>query len=132
VRSLIEWGLAIAALAGVVSLGAPVVMPWLPRAQNRAALESDSADPPEGVPSSATSIPVLLLLDGSEVRVGDTDAHLATELPESALEPKTTATVSAGGRRVVRTYLVRGTRFWVVVERWDPKQPPRVTGIFLP
>ena len=91
-----------------------------------------AARSPHSVPAGATSVPVLVLLDGREVRTGVLQSRLNAIVPERFADGP--AHVSAGefGERRTRAYLVEGTRFYVVFERIERSGPMRVTGVFLP
>jgi hypothetical protein len=73
-----------------------------------------------------------MLLDGREIRAGDSATRVAPMLPERlAAGP---AQISAGefGDRRVRGYTVDGVRFYVVTERWERGGPVRVSALYLP
>jgi hypothetical protein len=102
-----------------------------PRVEAAISVETHTTLPP-GIPAGATNVPVVLLLDGGEIRQGD----LATKLDE--IVPVKYATgpvyVSRGefGDRRTRGYLVNGARFFVVCERSAPLAPMRIAAIYLP
>jgi hypothetical protein len=88
---------------------------------------------PPGVPSGATSVPVMLLEDGRAIRVGDLEAVLAKLLPKGTAADGPPH-ISAGefGDRSTRAYRVSGSRLFVVAERLERGGPPRVSAIYVP
>ena len=74
-RSLAEWVLALGVLAGAVWVGGPVVQRLAPPGSTSVTLvESALPDLPGDVPDDAESVPLLMLLDGGEVRLGMSEA----------------------------------------------------------
>jgi hypothetical protein len=131
VRSLFEWALAIAVLAGAVWLGSPWVTRWLPRPATVPTPEIDEAPLPAGVPAGARSVPLLVLLDATELRVGVAETALKAILSDRLAAGPRVISRGTFGDRITRAYLVQGTRFWIVLERPQPGDAVRVTGIFL-
>jgi hypothetical protein len=128
---LFEWALAIVVLAGAVWLGAPWVARWTTRPAAAPTAEID-ASLPTGVPPGAHSVPLLVLLDGTEVRVGLSEARLKAILSERLSAAPRIVSRGTFGERITRAYLAQGTRFWVVLERPQPGDDVKVTGIYLP
>ena len=131
IASFFEWlaaGAAVIALIWLLSV--PVQRVLGPRVD--AALVDVPTSLPPGIPAGATSVPVLVLLDGREVRTGVLQSRLNAMVPERFADGP--AHVSAGefGERRTRAYLVEGTRFYVVFERIERSGPMRVTAVFLP
>ena len=127
--SIFEWlaaALAVLGLTWIVS--GPVQRVLGPRAE--AALVDQKALPP-GVPTSATVVPVILLPNGKELRVGDVHARLEEVLP-TRLASDPHVSEGAFGARQTRTYTMAGARLFVVCERTEPNGPMRVSGIYLP
>lgn len=132
VGSLFEWlAAALGVMAVIWLLSVPVQRMLGPRVE--AALVDVRPPVPAGVPASATSVPVMLLLDGRAVRQGDLHTRMVQVLPER-LAQQHPVIRSAGdfGERQTRTYVVNGTRFYVVCERMESGGPMRVSGIYLP
>ena len=131
IGSLFEW----LAAAGVV-----IILIWLisvpvqrllgPRVE-ASLVEAPSALPP-GVPAGATNVPVMLLLDGREIRVGVLQTRLNTLLPDKFADGPAHLSPGEFGERRTRAYSVDGTRFFIVSERLEPSGPMRVSGIYLP
>jgi hypothetical protein len=131
VGSVFEWvvaGLGVFALVWLVSV--PVQRLIGPGVE--AALVDEPSGLPPGVPPGATNVPVMLLLDGREIRQGDLHTRLNTLLPEKLADGPARVSTAEFGERHTRAYLVDGTRFYVVCERLEPGGPMRVAGVYLP
>lgn len=129
VGSLFEWLIAafgVVALAWLLSV--PVQRLTGPRVE--AAPDAPASLPP-GVPAGATNIPVILLLDGRELRHGELHARLVELLPDALTERPILRSAGEFGERHTRTYVVDGTRFFVVCERVEAGGPMRVSGIYI-
>lgn len=131
VGSLFEWMVAgSAVLALVWLLSVPVQRLLGPQVE--AALVDMPTIPPPGVPVGATLVPVLLLLDGGEVRQGDLHSRLSAVLPDSRLASPIHRSQGEFGERHTRSYMVNGSRVYVVCERAARGAPMRVAGIYFP
>jgi hypothetical protein len=128
----LEWLVAAAfllATLGVASLilrelrTAPVLAPPKPMAAPVAL--------PAAVPARAVSVPVLLLLDGRQVRVGDSVDRVAQTLGRSAEVGSQVVDRGALGDRLTRFYEHQGTRFLLVFEPFERQGELRVAGIYL-
>jgi hypothetical protein len=86
---------------------------------------------PAGVPARAISVPVLLLLDGREVRTGDTVDRVAASLGRSAEVGRQVVDRGALGERLTRFYEHQGTRFVLVFEPFERNGVLRVAAIYL-
>jgi hypothetical protein len=86
---------------------------------------------PAGVPARAISVPVLLLLDGHQVRVGDSVEDVARALGRNAEVGRQIADRGALGDRLTRFYEHAGTRFVLVFEPFERHGSLRVAGIYL-
>jgi hypothetical protein len=131
VGSFFEWLVAaIGAVALIWVLSVPVQRLIGPRV-DAALVEIPSGLPP-GVPAGATNVPILMLLDGREIRTGDLHSRLNALLPEKFADGP--ALVSSGefGERHTRGYTVNGTRVYVVCERLEKGGPMRIAGVYLP
>jgi hypothetical protein len=131
IGSLFEW---LAAACGVVGmiwlLSVPVQRIMGPRVE--AALVESPAPSPPGVPAGATSVPVMFLLDGREIRVRELHTRLNQILPEKLLSGPVLRSPAEFGERQTRTYVIDNTKFYVVCERTDRGAPMRIAGIYLP
>jgi hypothetical protein len=130
IGSLFEW---LAAASGVVGLiwllSVPVQRIIGPRVE--AALVDTPAPLPPGIPAGATSVPVMFMLDGREIRLGELQTRLLQALPEKLAGAPVRST-GEFSERITRTYVVDGTKFYVVCERRDRGGPMRISGIYLP
>jgi hypothetical protein len=83
------------------------------------------------VPPQAVSVPTLVL-GAHQIGVGDAAEQAAERL--AAVNATVVGTIDEDGlldRRQVRTYQLGGTRFIVVVERFERGGPRRVAAIYL-
>jgi hypothetical protein len=130
IGSFFEW---IAAAAGVALLvwliSVPIQRVLGPRVE--ASIDAPAPLPP-GVPGGATNVPVILMLDGREIRHGELHTRLVQLLPEKLVDGPIQRSMSAFGERHTRAYVVNGLKFFVVCERTEPGGPMRVAGLYLP
>ena len=131
VGSFFEW---IAAAGGVAVLvwliSVPVQRVIGPRVE--ASLIDAPAPLPPGVPAGATNVPVLLMLDGRELRHGELHSRLTQMLPDKLLDGPIVRSTADFGERHTRAFVVNGMKFYVVCERAEAGGPLRVAGIYLP
>ena len=134
-ESILEWALAAAGIVAMLSLGSIVtrelqtvsaVMPVIAREAPAPAIAA-----PAGVPSRAVSVPVLLLSDGKEVRVGESLAQIAERLGRQAEAGLQSIERALHGERLTRSYEYAGTQFVLVFEPFEDRGEPRVAAIFL-
>jgi hypothetical protein len=119
--------LATAAVAWlIVSEMRAVRTPPMPRQEREGAPVAE----PATVPAGAISVPVLILLDGTEVRVGDTLRKVTDHLG-AGTDVESGAGKSRFGERVTRAFEQGSTRFVLVFEPFERNGEPRVTAIFL-
>jgi len=134
VSSLFEWLVALACILAVVAIGS-VLMRDIGNVTAIApviANEETLPDPPATVPPRSVSVPVVLLADGSELRVGDT-ADVLMHIGAGAEVAPPTIDRTALGERVTRFYAQQnGQRFTVVLQPLAPDGEVRVTAIYLP
>ena len=87
---------------------------------------------PPGVPAGATSVPVMLMLDGREIRQGDlhttADADAAGETAPTVRRTAAPASSASATRAPTSS---TASRFYVVCERLEPGGPMRVSGDLL-
>ena len=130
VGSFFEWVAAAAGVAALVWLiSVPVQRITGPRVE--ASIDAPAPLPP-GVPGGATSVPVMLLLDGREIRHGELHSRLMQILPDKLVDGPINRSNGELGERHTRAYVVHGMRFYVVCERTEPGGPMRIAGIYLP
>jgi hypothetical protein len=131
VGAFFEWVAAaggVAALVWLLSVPAQrVIGPGV-----EASLVETPAPLPPGVPAGAANVPVMLLLDGREIRHGELHTRLVQLLPNRLVNGPIIRSESEFGERHTRTYVVDGLKFYVVCERGESGGPLRVAGIYLP
>lgn len=134
VGSAIEWLVAAGFLTATVLVGSLIVRELRTAAPAAGRVRAEDQVPavlPASVPSRAISVPVLLLLDGKEIRVGDSVDKIATLLGRGAEVGTQAVERGAIGERLTRFYEYAGTRFVLVFEPFETKGEPRVAGIYL-
>ncbi len=133
ISSLFEWAaaaLCVLALIWMVSVPAQRLLGPNVQAANADA-ESGTATP-RGIPAGATIVPVMLLLDGREIRQGNLHSKLDEILPAKYADGPAERSQAQFGERHTRRYVVNGVKFYVVCERSEPNGQMKVTGIYLP
>jgi hypothetical protein len=131
IGSVFEW---LAAAAGVLLLVWVISVP-IQRAlgpQVEAALIDTPTVLPPGVPVDATSVPLILLLDGREIRQGDLMSQIDAVLPASLADGPPLVSNGEFGERQTRPYTADSVHFYVVCERLEAGGPMRVSGIYIP
>ncbi len=130
--SALEWVIAAAFLLISLLIGSFV---WHEHSVLTASVASISGDQvtrlPSGLPVRAISVPVLLLLDGKEVRLGDTATHVAALLGRAAEVGKQHVDHGPLGQRFTRFYEHSSTRFLLAFEPVERNGEPRVSWIYL-
>jgi len=131
-RSLAEWLAALGVLAGTAWIGVPLLRQLTPLASTTVTLvESSLPELPRGVPAGAQSVPFLILLDGTAVRLGMAETVvLARPFSRWAAGPA----VAAEGvfdRQMIRPFQSGSTRFWLVLDRTARGREREVTAIFV-
>ena len=134
VRAIVEWVVAAALLAGMVGVGSNAVH------QVRAvtAVTPVSADgagtqvPTASVPDRAVSVPMLLLPNMGEIRVGDVAAEALARVGN--LRERESPAVERGpnGERQTRMLEADGLRFVLVIEPFQRDSVPRIAAIYVP
>ena len=128
-----EWAVAVAFLAATVGVGS-LLLRELNTAVTPPAAEPAHAEPavvPAALPARAVSVPVLLLFDGTHVRVGDAHEKIVTALGTAAEVRTPVIDRGAIGPRVTRFYEHGGTRFVLVFEPFERGGTERVAAIYL-
>ena len=126
--SILEWAVAAACLLAILIVGAFIARELRAVSSDTAPLGVAPTALPASVPARAISVPVLLLLDGKEVRVGDTATHVAALLGRAAEVGKQEVDGGSSGERLTRFYEHAGTQFILVFERSGEL---RVSAIYL-
>jgi hypothetical protein len=130
--SMLEWLLAAAFVAGAVALvsmtfreirNVEAVMPVI-------AGEAPVEEPP-GVPPRSVSVPMLLLGNGRDVRLGDRASEVAARLGDVSQVISESLDRSEVRERVTRFYSYLGTQFVLVFEDIERNADSRVAAIYL-
>jgi hypothetical protein len=131
--SLLEWILAAACIVAILALGSIAVREFRTVAAVMPVIAHEAAppDPPAAVPSRAISVPVILLPNGVELRVGDPAAEVVSRLGRLAEVAAPSIDRSAAGERVTRFYEQGGTRFVVVLQPFADNAQIRVAAIYM-
>lgn len=119
-------------LLGAVAwiLSGPLQM-WVGPRQPVASAET-TQDLPPGIPNGASSVALLVFLDGSELRVGQPQSALNALVDDSMADGAALISEGTFGDRQTRAYLRQGTRFHVVCERTEPGGLVKISAIYLP
>jgi hypothetical protein len=133
-ESLVEWALAVAFMVALLGIGSVVVREI--RAVNPvtpviAREPAHTPLVPAGVPSRAVSVPMLLLADAGQVRVGDSMAAITSRLGREAEARAPMTDLTRTGERVTRFYNYAGTRFSLVFEASRSSGEMRISAIYL-
>jgi hypothetical protein len=133
VGSLLEWLLAAVCIVAVLAIGSIAVreIRTVSAVTPVIANEALVPDPPAVVPARAVFVPLLLLSNGVEVRVGDAAARLDSQLGREAEVALPSLDRTAMGERMTRFYEQGGTRFVVVLESFAGDGQVRVAAIYL-
>lgn len=129
--SAIEWLIAAAFLLATVAVATLIVRELRTSPPAAAAPQPAVSSLPPGIPTRAISVPVLLLLDGKQVRVGQSVDEVARVLGRAAEVGRQMADRGALGERLTRFYDHNGTRFVIVFEPFERNGGLRVAGIYL-
>lgn len=131
--SILEWVVAAVFLAATILVGSLILreLRAVTSAAPPAAVEMPPLSPPTSVPGSAISVPVLLLLDGKEIRVGDALGEIGALLGPNARVDRQQIDRGALGERLTRFYEHAGTRFILVFEPFERRGEPKVAAIYL-
>jgi hypothetical protein len=131
--SLLEWILAALCIIAILAIGSIAVREFRTVAAVTPVIAHEAVlpDPPAAVPSRAISVPVLLLPNGVELRVGDPAAEVASRLGLQAEVAAPSIDRSPAGERTTRFYEQGGTRFVVVVEPFAGDGQVRVAALYV-
>lgn len=140
VNPLLEWLIAAAFLVAMIAVASLVlrelsagrVRAVAPAATTPTAATPEVASIPPSVPARAVSVPVLPLLDGKEVRIGQTASMVAASLGRAAESGRQEVDGGTLGERLTRFYDHAGSKFILVFEPFERHGEPRVAAIYLP
>ncbi|HEX2458997.1 MAG TPA: hypothetical protein VHJ58_02525, partial [Vicinamibacterales bacterium] len=133
-ESVVEWALAVTFIAALLGIGSVVVREI--RTVNAVtpviAREPTQLPPvPAGVPPRAVSVPMLLLENGNQVRIGDRAAAITSRLGRQAELRAPMIDHTPTGERLTRFYDYAGTRFSLVFEPVGTSGEMRLAAIYL-
>jgi hypothetical protein len=133
VGSVLEWVLAAAGIVAVLAIGSIVAREFrtVSAVMPVSAREAAVPDTPASIPSRVVSVPMLLLSDGTQLRVGDSASQLESHLGPRSQVGLASVDRTPAGERVTRFYEEGGTRFVVVLEAIGDAGDARVTAIYL-
>jgi hypothetical protein len=131
--SAFEWILAAAFLFATLAVGSMIVreLQAVPNTPPSVIRDAGPTAVPAGVPLRAISVPMLVLLDGKEVRVGDTMVSIASLLGRAAETGEEHLDRGQFGERLTRYYEHAGTRFILVFDRLERTADARVAAIYI-
>ena len=128
-----EWLVAAVFLLATVLVGVLIVGEM--RAVRAPAPSTEPAPPPSARPAdlltSGISVPSLLLLDGKQVRIGETLEQVTAQLGAASRTGADVVEPARLGDRITRSYEHAGTKFVLVFEPFERNGPPRVSAIYL-
>ncbi len=132
--AIVEWAVAAAAIVATIVLGSfakrevrtvTAVTPVIAREA-----PAPVVAPPAAIPPGAVSVPLLLLNDGREIRIGETVSEVARRLGRNAQTGAASVERAPHGERVTRTYNHGGIRFQLVFEPFAKGAEPRLAAIY--
>jgi len=126
-----EWLAALAFLAATVVVAVLIVREMRAVRTPAPASEAPAPSAPAAPADHAMSVPSLLLLDGRQVRVGDTLEQVTAHLGASSRAGADVIERAGLGDRLTRAYEHGGTKFTLVFEPFERNGPLRVTAIYL-
>jgi len=128
----VEWVVAIVFLLSTLGVASLILreLRTAPPAQPIAAAPTTAL--PAAVPQRAVSVPSLMLLDGRQIRVGDTLARVDEIASWPAAGGRQVIDRGALGERMTRFYERQGTSFVLVFEPFERDGALRVAAIYLP
>ena len=132
-RAAAEWVAAAGILVALLVVASGVlrdvrtVSPIMPVSAREATLPAPTAS----VPERAISVPLLLLPDGVEIRVGDADRDVRAELATAIDLGPVAVERGVRGERQTRMLQYQNVRFALVVEPFEQEVEPRVAAIYL-
>jgi hypothetical protein len=131
--SLVEWLFAASCAAGAVATlmvvahefrGVRAVVPVI-------AEEAVEAPPTAGIPADVVRVPLLLLPNTREVRLGEPLTHVVEHLGTAARLVSESFEETAAGHRITRIYSDGGVQFVLVFDDVRRNGDARVSAIFI-
>ena len=136
IGGMVEWALAAGIVLALVAAGSFLAREYrsvagvIPVNVRASSATAPLIAPPAVVPSGAVSLPMLVLSDGRDVRVGETVTEIAARIPRSAEVAAPAVERAPNGERVTRTYTIDAVRFWLVFEPFEKNVEPRLAAIY--
>jgi hypothetical protein len=133
-ESFLEWALAVTFMVALLGIGSVVVREIRTVNPVTPVIAREPAQTqvvPAGVPSRAVSVPMLLLADGNQVRIGDTVAAITSRFGRQAETRAPMSDHVSTGERLTRFYDYAGTRFSLVFEAGGTSGEMRIAAIYL-
>lgn len=132
-RATAEWLAAAAIVAVLVTIGSTAIRDFrsVTAVTPVSAREVSAARPTASIPARATSVPLLLLGDGLEVRIGDAARDVMDRLAVAVETAPPSVERGPYGERLTRWLVYRNMSFALVIEPFARDTEPRVTAIFL-
>jgi hypothetical protein len=129
---VLEWLCAAAIIAGVLAaaLGAAREFEDVHAVTAVMARAAPTPEAPPVLAPRAVAVPLLLLADGKEIRVGDRASQVLDKLGARAQVGSETIEREGTTERLTRLYSYAGTRFALVFEVARPGATARVTAIY--
>ena len=129
-----EWVVAALFLGATVAVGSMILrqLAPAPAVHTVPAARPVVASIPAAVPPRAVSVPVLPVLDGKEIRIGETVSAVAARLGRAAESGRQEVDRGSLGERLTRFYEYAGSRFILVFEPFERNGEVRVAAIYLP
>lgn len=133
-RGVAEWVVAAGILVALLAAGSVALREF--RSVGAVTPVSDreavAQVPTAAVPARAVSVPVLLLPDFLEIRVGDAAGAVMQRLARFATPAPPSSEQGPNGERQTRILEYAGVRFVLVLEPFEQDTEPRVAAIYLP
>jgi hypothetical protein len=130
----VEWVVAVVFLCSTLLVASLIVreLRTAPGAAQPVSIAAPVTALPEAVPARAISVPTLMLLDGRQIRVGETLAHVDGVVGWRVAAGRQVVDRGALGQRITRFYDHQGTSFVLVFEPFERGGALRIAAIYLP
>jgi hypothetical protein len=134
VGAILEWAFAAAFVAAVVSAGSIVIREFRTVRAVVPVIAGETRlfyDTPAAIPARSVSVPMLLLGNGWELRVGDRAPEAIARLGSAVTLLSESVERGAFRERLTRFYSEVGVQFAVVFETLEDHVEPSVAAIYL-
>jgi len=126
-----EWLVALVFLVATVVVAVLIVREMRAVRSIPPALQAPQPTAPAQPADHVMSVLSLLLLDGRQVRVGDTLEQVTAQFGASSQAGTDVVERARLGDRLTRSYEHAGTKFTLVFEPFEQNGPLRITAIYL-